>query len=73
MHKKHDYVALLKYMSMLEEGYSVDRVHKKFGISSGRLSRLWLLYQQYGTSVLHRKNYTQTSGELKQQIVRDIE
>ena len=73
MHKKHDYVALLKYMSMLEEGYSVDRVHKKFGISSGRLSRLWLLYQQYGTSVLHRKNYTQISGELKQQIVRDIE
>ena len=73
MHKKHDYVALLKYMSMLEDGYSVDHIHKKFGISSGRLSRLWLLYQQYGTSVLHRKNYTQTSGELKQQIVRDIE
>ena len=73
MHKKHDYVALLKYMSMLEDGYSVDHIHKKFGISSGRLSRLWLLYKEHGVSVLQRKQRTQTSGELKQQIVRDIE
>ena len=73
MRKKHDYGALLKYMMMLEDGYSIDHIHKKFGIGSGRLQSLWLLYQQYGTSVLHRKNYTQTSGELKQQVVLDIE
>ena len=73
MHKKHDYVALLKYMRMLEDGYSVDHIHKKFGISSGRLSRLWLLYKEHGVSVLQRKQRTQTSGELKQRIVRDIE
>ena len=73
MRKKHDYVALLKYMRMLEEGYSIDHIHKKFGIGHGRLKSLWLLYQQHGTSVLHRKNYTQTSMETKQQIVLDIE
>ena len=73
MRKKHDYEALLKYMRMLEDGYSIDHIHKKYGISHERLQGLWQLYQQYGTSVLHRKQYIQTSGELKQQIVRDIE
>ena len=73
MRKKHDYAALLKYMKMLEDGYSIDHIHKKFGIGNGRLQSLWLLYQQYGTSVLHRKHYAQPSGELKQQIVLDIE
>ena len=73
MRKKHDYGALIKYMRMLEEGYSIDHIHRKFGIGKERLQSLWLLYQQHGTSVLCRKQNTQTSGELKQQIVRDIE
>ena len=73
MRKKHDYVALLKYMRMLKDSYSIDCIHKQFGIGKERLQSLWLLYQQHGTSVLHRKNYTQTSGELKQQVVLDIE
>ena len=73
MRKKHDYEALLKYMRMLENGYSIDHISTYFGVSHGRLKYLWLLYQQYGTSVLRRKQYTQVSGELKQQIVRDIE
>ena len=73
MRRKHDYEALLNYMRMLEDGYSQKFVCKKFGINDRRLKRLWILYQAYGPSVLHRKNYTQISGSLKQQIVRDIE
>ena len=73
MHKKHDYAALLKYMRMLEEGVSYSRIRKEYGISYGRWSRLWWIYQQHGTSVLRSKHYTQVSGELKQQIVRDIQ
>ena len=73
MRKKHDYGALLKYMRMLEDGFSIDYIHNKFGISSERLKCLWLQYQKQGISVLHRKSYTQTSGELKQRIVSDIE
>ena len=73
MRKKHDYVALLKYMRMLKDGYSINCIHKQFGIGKERLQSLWLLYQQHGTSVLHRKNHAQTSGELQQQIVLDIE
>ena len=73
MRKKHDYGALLKYMRMLEEGYSISSISDKFGIGYKRLQYLWILYQTYGSSVLHRKHYAQTSGELKQQIVLDIE
>ena len=73
MRKKHDYEALLKYMRMLEEGYSINYICKMFGIGKGRLKSLWLLYQQHGTSVLRRKPYTQPIGEIKQQIVLDVE
>ena len=73
MYKKHDYGALLKYMRMLEDGFSINYIHNKFGIGESRLKCLWLLYQEQGLSVLRRKHYTQTSGELKQQIVSDIE
>ena len=73
MRKKHDYEALLKYMRMLEDGYSINYICKMFGIGKGRLKSLWLLYQQHGTSVLRRKPYTQPIGEIKQQIVLDVE
>ena len=73
MRKKHDYGVLLKYMIMLEEGYSIDYISKTYGIAHGRLKCLWLQYQKEGISVLHRKPYTQTSSVLKQQIVLDIE
>ena len=73
MRKKHDYGALLKYMRMLEEGYTIDYIHKVFGIGLGRLGRLWLLYQQQGISALCRKKNIQASGELKQHVVLDLE
>ena len=73
MRKKHDYEALLKYMRMLEEGYSISSISDRFGIGYKRLQYLWILYQTYGSSVLHRKHYAQISIELKQQIVLDIE
>ena len=73
MRKKHDYEALLKYMRMLEEGYSVKSISKKFGINEQRLKYLWTLYQEQGESVLHRKQNIKASGKLKQQIVSDVE
>ena len=73
MRKKHDYGALIKYMRMLEEGYSIHSISDKFGIGNKRLQYLWILYQTYGSSVLHRKHYAQINIKLKQQIIRDIE
>ena len=37
IHKRHDYVALLKYMKMLEDGYSVGYIANKFGVNRKRL------------------------------------
>ena len=59
-------------MRMLEEGYSIRYISDKLGIGCKRLQYIWMLYQAYGTSVQHRKKYTQISGELKQLIVSDI-
>ena len=73
MRKKHEHEALLKYMRMLEEGYSVKSISKKFGINEQRLKYLWTLYQEQGESVLHRKQNIKASGKLKQQIVSDVE
>ena len=73
MRKKHDYEALLKYMRMLEDGYSIDHIHRKFGISGERLQGLWLLYQQQGISALCRKKNIRADGWFKQRVVSDIE
>ena len=73
MRKKHDYSALLKYMHMLEDGYSKNHIHCKYGISHERLSKLWLLYQKEGTKVLHRQEYTQSNSTFRHKVVLDIE
>ena len=73
LRKKHDYEALLKYMRMLEEGYSIGSINKKFGINAQRLEYLWVLYKEQGISAPHRKQNIKASGKLKQQIVSDVE
>ena len=72
MRKKHDHEALLKYMRMLEEGYTLSYISKEFGINAQRLEYLWVLYQEQGTSVLHRKQNIRADGKLKQQIVSEV-
>ena len=73
MRKKHDHQALLKYMHMLEDGYSIKHIEDNYGICNTRLSKLWLLYQKEGTKVLHRQAYTRSNGELRRKVVLDIE
>ena len=54
MRKKHDYEALLKYVRMLEEGYSIMHICKMFGIGRERLESLWLLYQPLHSICLNK-------------------
>lgn len=37
MCKKHDYSALLKYMHMLENGYSIRHIKRKYGINDSTM------------------------------------
>jgi transposase-like protein len=73
MRKKHDYSALLQYMHMLEDGYSIKYIGRIYGIDRSRLSKLWLLYQKEGVKVLRRQAYTRANGEFKCKVVLDIE
>ena len=71
--KKHDHVALLKYMHMLDEGYSFNYIHLKYGICVKRLKVLHAKYLLEGTSALHRKKNIKADYAIKKQIVLDIE
>ena len=73
MRKKHSYEDRLKYMKMLEAGYSVSYIHEHYGIGDGLLKSLWIKYQQEGPSALVKKTYIRANGAFKERIVRDIE
>ena len=73
MRKKHDYSALLKYMHMLEDGYSINYIRTNYGISAEQLSKLWILYQKEGAKVLHRQAYTRSDATFRHKVVLDIE
>ena len=73
MRKKHDYSALLKYMHMLEDGYSFNYIHTTYGINGERLKKLWLLYKKDGLKALHRQNYTLSDAAFRHKVVLDIE
>ena len=73
MRKKHDHSALLKYMHMLEDGYSINYIHTNYGVSAERLSKLWILYQKEGAKVLRRQKYTRCDATFRHKVVLDIE
>ena len=71
--KKHGYAERLKYMHMLEDGYSIKYIHDHFGICHDLLAQLWMSYQSEGPSALIKKQYIKADYSLKLQVVRDIE
>ena len=73
MRKKHDHSALLKYMHMLEDGYSINYIHTQYGIDRSQLSKLWFLYQKEGPRVLQRQTYTRSDAAFRYKVVLDIE
>ena len=72
MKKRHDYPALLRYMGMLEDGYTIEYIHKKYGIGKERLKNLRYHYQKVGSSALCRKKHIRVAGALRQQIVSEV-
>ena len=73
MYKKHGYAERLKYMHMLEDGYSIKYIHDHFGICHDLLAQLWMRYKSEGPSALIKKQYIKADYTLKLQVVRDIE
>ena len=73
MRKKHTYEDRLKYMNMLEEGYSLNYIHEHYGINQNLLHYLWIKYQKGGVFALVKKKNIRADGLFKEKVVRDIE
>ena len=71
--KKHGYAERLKYMHMLENGFTKDYIHRQYGISSSLLGYLWSRYQSEGATGLLKKHSIKANYALKLQVIRDIE
>ena len=71
--KKHGYAERLKYMHMLENGYSREHIHRHYGISSELLGYLWSRYKSEGTKGLLKKQNVRADYKFKLQVIRDIE
>ena len=71
--KKHGYAERLKYMHMLEDGYSREHIHRHYGISSELLGYLWSRYKSEGANGLLKKQNVRADYKFKLQVIRDIE
>ena len=71
--KKHTYEDRLKYMKMLERGYSINYIHKHYGISHRLLTTLWEKYQTEGSSALVKKKNCRFTAEEKLIVISDYE
>ena len=71
--KKHGYAERLKYMHMLENGYSREHIHRHYGISSELLGYLWSRYKSEGSNGLLKKQNVRADYKFKLQVIRDIE
>ena len=71
--KKHGYAERLKYMHMLENGCSIEYIHKNHGIGKGLLGQLWARYQSEGPSGLLKKQNVKADYDFKLRVLRDIE
>ena len=69
--KKHGFDELLHYMHLLEKGYSVWSIHRKFGINAEHLRRCWLDYQEVGVTALMKKDRRVLSREDRMQAVSE--
>ena len=71
--KKHGYAERLKYMHMLENGYTIAYINRNFGIGHDLLGQLWVRYQSEGPSGLLKKQNIKANYAFKVQVLRDIE
>ena len=70
---KHGYAERLKYMHMLEKGYSIKYISKHYGINHKLLRVLWAKYQVKGPSGLVKEKNIKADYKFKIKVVQDIE
>ena len=71
--KKHSLSDYLRYMHMIEDGYSVRYICRHYGSDGKILKVLWHKYQELGIEGLKKRNNFRSTPKIKMQIVLDIE
>ena len=71
--KKHSIDDRIRYIKMLEEGYSIDYICNHYGFDHHLLSILWIRYQEEGCLGLMKKQYLHVDGIFREKVLRDIE
>ena len=71
--KKHSLSSYLRYMHMIEDGYSFKFICDHYGSDEKMLKVLWHRYQEFGVEGLKKRHYFKSTFELKKKIVLDIE
>ena len=71
--KKHTYADRLKYMHMLEDGYTIKHISTHFGIGHSLLMLLWERYQKEGREALSKKKNTRATVSIKLEAIKDYE
>lgn len=72
-YRKHGYAERLKYMHMLENGFSRNYIERRFGISGELLGYLWTRYRSEGPTGLLKKQNVRADYAFKLEVVRDVE
>lgn len=60
-------------MHFLDDGYSIDYIHREYGIDHTLLKVLYSLYQAGGEASLKKKSTVKISAEQKLAAIRDFE
>ena len=71
--KKHSLSDYLRYMHMIEDGYSINYIRDHYGSDGRMLKVLWHRYQELGIDGLKRRRFFKATPEIKKRIVLDIE
>ena len=58
-------------MHLLDNGYAIKSISKKYGICHLQLKGLWIKYQEVGKDALVRKTNIRSDGALRETIVRE--
>ena len=70
---KNTYEDYLRYIKMIEQGYSIDYICKHNAISHKDLEVLWHKYQKDGPSGLVKKARRLKDGKTREMILREID
>ena len=71
--KRHSLSDYLRYMHMIEDGYSFRFIRDHYGSDDALLKVLWHRYQEFGIEGLKKKRNFLSTFEIRKKIVLDIE